>query len=195
MINIEDYIIFKNNIKTLKELSADDSDPHNIQYMTESSISAVNFDSVKTKYANDLDLSEETMTSVDALVCTQDNMAFIEFKNGSMKKEKRKVKDKIRDSLLLFCDVTKKNISETRQKLDFVLVYNLEKNPLPNQLTKAMTQESASRIKIGNYFSHKGGQEFVLFDLKRFEKLYFRKVHTYAQEEFEQYLCTINKNI
>lgn len=51
----------------------------------------------------------------------------IEFKNGDMKSEKRRVKDKIRDSLLLFCDITEMRIAETRKAMDFILVYNIEK--------------------------------------------------------------------
>jgi len=72
--------------------------------------------------------------------------------------------------------------------MDFILAYNLEKNPLPNQLTKGMVQESNSHTAIGKYFLQKGGQEYILLDLERFKKLYFREVHTYSQEEFEQYI-------
>ena len=183
----KEYPIFRAHQTSLKELSIDSSsDP--VQYMTESSKLAINFDAVKTEYVNALGLSEEAASSVDALVHTSGGTAFIEFKNGSMKNEKRKVKDKIRDSLLIFSDITGKRISEIRRTMDFILVYNPEKNPLPNQLTKENTQESASRIAIAKYFLQKAGQELILFDLERFKRLYFRDVHTYTHEELKNYL-------
>lgn len=48
MIEWKKYKIFKENVSTLKEISKDDSDPKNIQYMTESMNPAINFDDVKT---------------------------------------------------------------------------------------------------------------------------------------------------
>lgn len=188
MIDIDKYEIFRENRQTLRELSKDDSDPSNLLYMTESEITAVDFDTVKTKYVNQLGLSEETAASVDAMVCGAETITFIEFKNGNMKNEKRRVKDKLRDSLLIFCDITKKNISYTRQNVDFILVYNIEKNPPPNQLTKDTVQPAPSRDAIAKYFLQKAKQEFILFGLEQYKKLYFREIHTYSQKEFENYL-------
>ena len=93
--------------------------------MTESQIEAVNFDKFKTKYTNDLRLSEECAASADALLQTDTGLAFVEFKNGKV--NNRNVKDKIRDSLLLFCDFTQKTISYTREHVDFIVVYNEER--------------------------------------------------------------------
>lgn len=67
MIEWKKYKIFKENVSTLKEISKDDSDPKNIQYMTESMNPAINFDDVKTQYANNLELSEEVVSSVDGI--------------------------------------------------------------------------------------------------------------------------------
>ena len=106
------YETFREHISTLKECSKDHSDPGCIKFMTESQLEAINFDTVKTKYANDLVLSEECAASVDALLETDENIAFVEFKNGKV--NNRNIKDKIRDSLLLFCDLTKQTISDTR---------------------------------------------------------------------------------
>lgn len=190
MISLNDYELFRTQ-KTLKELSIDDSDADNIQYMTNSRLSAVDFDIAKRTYVNSLGLSEDQADSVDALLQTNDSIAFIEFKNGKMNNEKRKVKDKIRDSLLLFSAITGKTISDTRLKADFVLVYNLEKNPLPNQMKKDLVQESQARTEIAKHFLQKGKQEFIRFDLERFRTLYFREVHTHSKEEFEEYLAGI----
>lgn len=143
MIDWKAYEIFADNISTLKEISKDDSQKEDIQYMTDSLKEAVDFDAVK---------------------------------------------EKIRDSLLLFCDITGMQISDTREWMEFILVYNISKNPMPNQLEREGVQESNSRDVIAKYISKKAKEEFVRFDLKRFKTLYFKEVHTYSKEEFEEYL-------
>lgn len=40
-------------------------------------------------------------------------------------------------------------------------------------------------------FRADGKKEFILFDLERYKKLYFKDVHTYSQEEFEAYLIEL----
>ena len=136
MIDWEIQKIFTNNSSTLKKISRDDSDKEKIEYMTESERPAVDFDAVKTEYTNSLNLSEENADSVDGMFEANGSLVFVEFKNGNMKNEKAKVKSKIRDSLLIFCDITKTRIDDTRKIAEFILVYNLNKNPLPNQLKK-----------------------------------------------------------
>lgn len=54
------------------------------------------------------------------------SIAFVEFKNGRVKNQN--VKNKLRDSLLIFLDVTGKTISYTRKHADFIVVYNAEEN-------------------------------------------------------------------
>lgn len=190
MIDWKDYKIFSDNLSNLKEISKDDSDKENIDYMTDSLKEAVNFDAVKTEYTNGLNLSEENATSVDGIFEMSNHLIFIEFKNGNMKNQKRSVKDKIRDSLLIFCDITGKQVKDTREWLEFILVYNVEKNPMPHQVTKEETevQESVSRTNIAKYFSSKAKKEFIRFDLEKFKDLYFYDVHTYSKEEFAEYL-------
>ena len=51
-MNLNDYTLFRDNKTTLKETSKDDSDKMNVQYLTESNLSVVDFDRVKTCYAN-----------------------------------------------------------------------------------------------------------------------------------------------
>ena len=177
---------FREYRSTLKECSKDYSDPDRIEFMTETQLEAINFDTVKTKYANDLGLSEECAASVDALLETDENLAFVEFKNGKV--NNRNVKDKIRDSLMLFCDLTKQTISDTRKNLDFIVVYNEEKNPQPNQLKKQAVSEAPSRTAIGQYFLSRGNEELIRFDLERYKHLYFREVHTYTKAEFDKYI-------
>lgn len=191
MIDWEIQKIFTNNSSTLKKISRDDSDKEKIEYMTESERPAVDFDAVKTEYTNSLNLSEENADSVDGMFEANGSLVFVEFKNGNMKNEKAKVKSKIRDSLLFFCDITKTRIDDTRKIAEFILVYNLNKNPLPNQLKKQSVQESQSRVNIAKYLCQKAGKEFIRFDLERFQTLYFKAVHTYSKDEFEKYLIKL----
>lgn len=182
MIDLSAYPILHKNTTTLKETSKDDS---NNQYMTLSKIETVNFDFVKRNYANSLGLSEEVVTSVDAVLPINNGILFIEFKNG---KVDRGIKDKARDSLLIFLEIVNKTIAFSRQNIDFILVFNLEKNPLPNQVKKGVLQDTPSRIDIGNHLMAKAGEELILFNLERYKSIYFRNIHTYPKEKFEEYL-------
>lgn len=179
MISIEGYDIFIDNISTLKDTSIDDSDKRNIRYMTKTTLDVVNFDDVKTQYTNNLGLSEESAKSVDTLMWKPDKLLFVEFKNGNMKNEKSIVKNKVRDSLLIFCDIIEKNIGYTRNNMNFILVYNETKN-------------WKSRTDIAKHFSNKANESFILFGMEIFKGLYFKEVYTYTELEFEQYLSLLN---
>ena len=188
MIDLRSFEIFCNTQETLRNISKDNSDSENIQYMVNSTQEAVNFDLVKRKYTNRLGHSEEDAASVDAITQLKDGaLSFIEFKNGKV--SSREIKHKIRDSLLIFFDIVKRNADFSRNYMDFVLVYNSQKNPPPNQLKKGKLQEAPSRITIGNYFLNKADKELILFDLERYQGLYFRRVHTYTAEKFQEKLA------
>ena len=186
MVKLDLYPILQNNRCSLKEISKDDSGPNDVQYMTSSEKAVINFDLVKRHYVNQLGLSEDVATSVDAILPFANGILFVEFKNGKV--DNRNIKDKARDSLLIFLEIIGENISFSRNNIDFVVVYNLEKNPLPNQLKKGQLQETPSRVFIADHFMEKAKKEFIRFDLKRYEKLYFKNVHTYPKERFEEYL-------
>lgn len=180
MIHLDEYEIFRQNKTTLKETSKDDE--HH-EYMVESEFPVYNFDMVKRQYANGLGLSEEVAASVDAVVQNQETISFIEFKNGKVNNQN--INGKIRDSLLIFCDITESNISYTRENVDFYVVYNEEKNPDPNH----------SRNTIAAYFMGKGNEEYIRFGLEKYRHMYFREVHTYKKEEFVRRLKAISENI
>lgn len=91
MINLELYPILLDNRKSLRETSKDTSYPNDIQYMTSSETEVVNFDLVKRHYANGFGLSEEVVTSVDAIVPFENGILFVEFKNGKV--NNREIKD------------------------------------------------------------------------------------------------------
>lgn len=179
MIDVDAYDILSRNRTTLKELSKDTSGDEVI-YMTESSLEAIDFDHVKTEYTNSLNLSEESASSLDALAFIGSSSLFIEFKNGNMHNEKRKVKDKIRDSLLILSDIIKCDISFTRENLSFILVYNKDKT--------SRSHGPNSRQAISEHIMNKANIEEIRFGLDVFPILYFKEVHTYNEEEFEAYL-------
>ena len=184
-MDINDYSIFNDNIETLRETS---HDSELNEYMTDSLIEAINFDGVKTQFANSFGCSEEVATSVDALILKNGNALFIEFKNAQIgKSTKTNIKRKISDSLLIFNDITDKSLSYTRKYADFILVYSEEKNSSSSP-QKGEIQASMSREKIKDYFFKKSETEFIRFGLEPCKKVYFRNVHTYTQEEFRMYL-------
>ena len=186
MIKLELYPILLDNRESLRETSKDDSDPNDIQYMTSSETEVVNFDLVKRHYVNGFGLSEDAITSVDAIVPLEDRILFVEFKNGQV--NNRNIKDKARDSLLVFLEIIGENIAFSRSNIDFIVVYNLEKNPLPRQVQKGQLQETPSRVSIADHFMGKAIIEFICFDLERYERLYYRNIHTYSKERFGEYL-------
>ncbi len=184
-MKIEDYPIFSDHMDTLKEMSKDTSEGQP-QYMTERMEEAVNFDLVKRTYANTLELSEDTASSCDSLLFLSTGPIFIEFKNGKVKAAE--IKTKIRDSLLIYGGITGQSISDTRTEMEFVLVYNEQKNPDRSQ-SVSPPDDTPSRVAIAEHLANRAKVEHIRFDLERFQKLYFRAVHTYTPGEFEKYLA------
>lgn len=194
MIELNNYDIFCNNKSTLKETSLDSSSS---EYMTQSEIVVIDFDMVKKEYEKKIGLpynEDGYACSVDAIFCSDERITFVEFKNGNMKNQKNNVKNKLRDSLLIFGAITNQNISFTRENIDFILVYNGEKNPIPHQEQKKISHELSAITSLGKSISKRGNQKLILFGLEKFEKLYFRQVYTFTQKEFEQYLIKHYKN-
>lgn len=187
MINIDNYEILKNNLSTLKEISKDDSETI-AKYMTQSTLSAINFDGVKTEYLKSFHLSDELAKSCDGLLCFNDKDILIEFKNGESIKPSE-IKIKIKESLLILTAIiTQDEIIEIKNKGVFILVYNANKNPITTQEIKQKgIQESPSRDSLIKYSLKIGGKEFIRYGLEKFEK-YFNEVHTYCQEDFEEYI-------
>ena len=188
MINVHRYPMFDSNMSTLKESSKDDSNPMNIVYMTEDTREVVDFDDVKTDYTNSFGLTEEAAKSVDALYDCSNKDVFIEFKNGNMSSEKKKVKEKVRTSLLIFGDITGKTVSYTRDNAEFVLVYNEDKNSDSERARKSSVQESSSRDMIATAVHQYADKEYIRFGMEIFKGMFFKDVHTYTKKEFEKYL-------
>lgn len=181
------------NTSTLKQTSKDDN---NQEYMTESTIKVINFDSVGgDKYSKNNRLNIQLKTNDVLFLHNNKKYTFIEFKNGKLldktnKIDIKKLKDielKILNSLFVLGDIEEKSLSSLKEITDYVLVYNEEKNT-PN--------ERNSISEIGNYFINQGNissektktekEEIICFGLEKFKGYCFKNVHTYSKEEFEE---------
>ena len=181
------------NTSTLKQTSKDDN---NEEYMTESTIRVINFDSVGgDKYSKNNRLNIQLKTNDVLFLHNNKKYTFIEFKNGKLldktnKIDIKKLKDielKILNSLFVLGDIEEKSLSSLKEITDYVLVYNEEKNT-PN--------ERNSISEIGNYFINQGDissekiktekEEIICFGLEKFKGYCFKNVHTYSKEEFEE---------
>ena len=188
-INLKIY-----NTSTLKQTSKDDN---NEEYMTESQIKVINFDSVGgDKYTRNNNLSIQLKTN-DVLFLHSDRIyTFIEFKNGKLLDKSnridiKKLKDielKILNSMFVLGDIEEKSLNILKEITNYILVYNEEKNS-PN--------EKNSISEIGNYFVNQGSSlsvgentfgkdEIICFGLEKFKNYCFKNVHTYSKEEFEE---------
>ena len=185
MINVDEIQIFNNNKATLKETSKDNHDGVDT-FMTTSTLDAVDFDAVKDEYIKEMNLVEAPKSNDALFIGRNGEFYFIEFKNGVMKDKKiYDIRLKIFDSLLIFSDIVGEGISFTRKSLSYILVYNEKKNS-SNGETNSNTQISHSRELIAKYFiESKAKKKYIRFNLERFEKLYFKNVFTYTEEEFE----------
>lgn len=181
------------NTSTLKQTSKDDN---NEEYMTESTIRVINFDSVGgDKYSKNNKLNIQLKTNDVLFLHNDKKYTFIEFKNGKLldktnKIDIKKLKDielKILNSLFVLGDIEEKSLSSLKEITDYILVYNEEKNT-PN--------ERNFISEIGNYFINQGNissektkterEEIICFGLEKFKGYCFKNIHTYSKEEFEE---------
>lgn len=183
MININEYDIFLNNTSSLKQTSKDTA---NNEYMTECNKEVINFDKVVKEYCKKICISP--VGSIDALTVSEDGQTatFIEFKNGFVDENTQyKLLKKIYDSLLILADITNKNISSTRQFLNYILVYNEEKNSNETN-PKTVYRESKSRDFIDKTLLGYGEEEHIKCGLEFLKGYCFKTVNTYTEDEFEE---------
>lgn len=175
--------IIANHLATLESTSKDShsNKTAELNYMIDSKLEVVDFDSVKHEYCQKLGLCD-IASSVDALYCKDDNIYFIEFKNGRI--EKKDIEKKIYDSLLLFSDISKQDISCFREHLFFILVYNEEKENVNSIVLVQMHHipQSKNRTFINFHFN-----KMCQFDLGKYQGLYFKGVFAKTAKELKAY--------
>lgn len=181
----------KDFVCSLGKCSCDDNDKAHKVNMIESEIEAIKFDTVKASYAKSLGLIPGIVRSVDALIQDKktDTIFFIEFKNGRIVTKRRElleeddeliseIKEKVRDSLLIYNDITNSFISDTRDNTVLIIVYNEAKNPDVTQAQKIIREAVMARAK----------GEIIRFKMSCFKDIYFKEVHTYTEAQFYHFL-------
>lgn len=168
--------LFTENRDSLYNLSYDSAHAEN---MVESDCEAVSFDEVKRLYCNGHGMSEEKSDSVDAIMEEPDGLAFVEFKNGNARTEKQQLRDKGNESMMIFCELAGKTISDTRQTIDYIVVYNEERTKLTQKERIMIARQKQSHLPT------------CLFDLGKHEGFCFRSIWTMNRGQFKQWLDDI----
>lgn len=209
MINLRNYEQLQ-KWTTLKETSKNSPNKATVIYMVESDLEVIDFDEVKNCYIRELGVKVgETPKSNDALFELNGELYFVEFKDGNMQKAIHDVRRKIYDSLLIFCDIIKENISFTRQHMNYILVYNQEKIQKSDdekqnedkggvkQLDKSELNATPSHENFIENMMELADIDLDIFGLeKQFKNLYFKKVFTYNKERFiEKFVNQLPSNI
>jgi hypothetical protein len=164
---------------SFEQLSKDSDEEANPQgrgaFMTSSKKQAVNFDKFKGCIAAKHKVNN-CPNSCDALYMQSESEWFlIEFKNGTIDEKKIfQVRGKIFQSLLLLTEKLDKTICFTREKLNFVFVYNEDK-----------ADENTARTKIGKSLYALGKSKFFPFGLEGLQRLYFKEVYVWNKAEFD----------
>lgn len=193
MLQLNRYKIFNANVDTLHNLSVDNSTPPREEFVTGSQLLAVDFDHVKDEYTRNLHITNESSDSVDALINIRGVSTFVEFRNGKIV-EKKKIRNKARDSLLILCDIANKHIGYTRQYMNFILVYNAAKNPMTTDERQMISEDyglepgNGSLEYICRQLTKLSNKKFVRFGLELLQTMYFKDVYTFTKKEFEVYL-------
>ena len=202
--------------KPLKQLSATSHDANHIRYLTSCEKEAIDFDKVKDVYHDSSGHNGHYLTSADALAFIKNHHVFIEFKSGTVKGQtKSNVCMKMRDSLLIYCDIEQKYFSYVRENVDFILVYDQKSNDksikhyiknakccTSNDCGVAYNEErtstdeyvgqpgkySYSKNSIGKHLASLAGGTFKLFGLGFYEGVLYKNVYTFNEEEFNEFI-------
>ena len=169
-MRFDSFSEFNETKETVKDISYDES---NDEYMSESELEAYNFDKVKEKFSNKYDIKPPK--SVDGLMLQYEKLIFLEFKNGNIdSKAKKEICDKIFCSFLVLLTILDGKVSDLKNKLKFILIYNKDKNGDIN-------------IDI-NLSKDANLPECKQFDLSGYSKLYFFQADIFDKDKFDNFL-------
>lgn len=154
-----------NYLKTISNMSKNQDTS-----LVESEILGIDFDAIKDDYFKSYNCTHPS-TSNDSVINYKDSDYFIEFKDQK-KPNTKEIREKIRNSLLIYLDKIDEKISYARHNLGYILVYN------PNK------QENYNRLKesIGSLTQDRFGLK------KDFEGLYFKEVICIPADKFKEKL-------
>lgn len=146
--------IHENAKSTLRECSFDNDKK---QYLTSLELECINFDQVKSNYAGKVNINE--MCSVDAAICKNDKLYFIEFKNQTSVKWKE-VRLKVHESIIIL----KEELILEDSELNDIEVITVTKNNIKQQSTIDRIRENMKtkaknpdRIESFGIFEHRYG--------------------------------------
>lgn len=146
--------IHENAKSTLKECSFDNDKN---QYLTLLELECINFDKVKSNYAEKVNISE--MCSVDAALYKDNKLYFIEFKNQTSVKWKE-VRLKVHESILILKEELKLEDSELNDiEVITVTKNNTKQQSIIDQIRGNMKSKAKNPDRIENFgiFEHKYG--------------------------------------
>jgi hypothetical protein len=177
--------IFTKNKKSLFDVSLDDSDKNNPVNMVDidrdiSKDIVIDFDAVKTDFCGKFSKSNEVFKSADALFYSKikNKLIFVEFKNGNVKYVREKhVKEKLKDSLLVFSNIVDVDLKFCRKYLEYIVVYNYEKNKPHKEYMEGIAKPLRKLAE----------EEMFLWHLEIMKDICVSDVHTYTVDEFVKY--------
>ena len=192
MKNLLGYPLFRHHLSTFRDISADRA---NRQYMTYSSLPGIDFDAASEEYANAKGFRKPN--SNDALFESESGLFFmVEFKNGRLDETKiPSLHYKVYDTILMYMDITGVSVSDLRENMIYILVYNEFKNPEDEPGKKAESAREYIRKSLKNdprsfiasHVSGKAGMCMTRFGLKKFEGLYLKASLTMTKKEFDRF--------
>ena len=153
-------------------------DAVNYEFMTESPVNVISFDSFKEEYLSNRELDVNLANSVDALTANGEYTYLIEFKNGN-EIDIHQVENKLKDSVIILCDEWGRTVSDTRKEVVFVLVYN-----------KLLPAADRRAISMAN----KSGKPHKHFGLNK-ANMYVKKTLIYSKSELEMKMLPRLKSI
>ena len=150
------------------------------QYMTESQLKVINFDRFSKYYCKTTGVAKEPTTN-DALYKTATGKwVFIEFKNGTIKKDE--IYRKIYDSLIMMIETGMiPDFAYARTQMSYILVYNKE-----IILQEKREKEQTSKDRMHRHMEEKADEIFCLFGLEKLREYLFEDTQTYTKEQFEK---------
>ncbi|NQN67729.1 hypothetical protein HPA05_04345 [Streptococcus suis] len=194
-------VIFQNNLDKLfvTTFSTTDSkylfEPCNFIYSNDL---VVNFDNVKSEFCKSLDKDNTLLCSVDTILYNKQNgrLILVEFKNGIIdKNQRRKLKNKIKDSILMLNYFLSTNLGDSQNNFEFILVYNsLNDPPLPDEDIDIDYLDNPEYYDFAETVSEFAGEEHIRFNLGIYEDIFVKNVHTYNIDQFKKYYINFISN-
>ena len=145
----------------------------------------VSFDNVKKEFCKTFNKDETLMFSVDTILYNKRNnrVVMVEFKSGTLTKHvKRRIKSKLKDSILLLNHLLNKNLNYMQENMEFVLNPDSQQN-----LSDSDPLDNDGFYELADNLIGLAEEENIRFGLEAYEDIFVKKVHTYNVEQFKRY--------